>query len=117
MIATIVINKEIMPEFGTLTKGTLVAFDICHSQCYGRFGKIESVNLSDSTVTIDDYPYGFHRTVRHSSDCRIGKMIILGREEMKSESVKGLGVALREAISKGQTVEIPDCSGEQHESD
>lgn len=34
-----------------------------------------------------------------------------------SESVKGLGVALREAISKGQTVEIPDCSGEQHESD
>lgn len=34
-----------------------------------------------------------------------------------SESVKGLGVALREAISKGQTVEIPDCSGEQHKSD
>lgn len=88
MIATIVINKEIMPEFGTLRKGTLVAFDIYHGQCYGRFGKIESVNLSDGTVTIDDYPYGFHRTVRHSSDCRIGKMIILGREEMKNEDKK-----------------------------
>lgn len=34
-----------------------------------------------------------------------------------SESVKGLEVALREAISKAQTVEIPDCSDEQHESD
>lgn len=80
MADTIVINKSIMSEFGTLAKGTLVAFDIYHGRCDGRFGKIESVNLSDGTVTIDDYPYGFHHTVRHSSDCKIGKMIILGRE-------------------------------------
>lgn len=88
MIATIVINKEIMPEFGTLRKGTLVAFDIYPGRCDGRFGKIESVNLSDGTVTIDDYSYGFHRIVRHSSDCRIGKMIILGMEEMRNEDQK-----------------------------
>lgn len=80
MTDTIVINKAIVSEFGTLRKGTLVAFDIYPGRCDGRFGKIESVNLSDGTVTIDDYPYGFHRTVRHSSDCKIGKMIILGRE-------------------------------------
>lgn len=80
MIATIVIDKAIMPEFGTLRKGTLVAFDIYPGRCDGRFGKIESVNLSDGAVVIEDYPYGFHRTVRHSSDCKIGKMIILGRE-------------------------------------
>lgn len=34
-----------------------------------------------------------------------------------SESLKGLGVALKEAMSKAQTVEIPDYSDEQHESD
>lgn len=79
----IVINKSIMAEWGSLVKGTLVAFDIAHESCTGRFGRIESVNLSDGTVTIDDYPYGFHRTVRHSSDCQNGKMIILGREVVR----------------------------------
>ena len=34
-----------------------------------------------------------------------------------SESLKGLGVALKEAMSKAQTVEIPDYSDEQHKSD
>lgn len=34
-----------------------------------------------------------------------------------SESLKGLGVALKEAMSKDKTVKIPDCSDEQHESD
>lgn len=34
-----------------------------------------------------------------------------------SESLKGLGVDLKEAMSKAQTVEIPDYSDEQHESD
>lgn len=34
-----------------------------------------------------------------------------------SESLKGLGVALKEAMSKAQTVEISDFSGKQHESD
>lgn len=34
-----------------------------------------------------------------------------------SESLKGLGVALKEAMSKDQTVEISDFSDKQHESD
>lgn len=34
-----------------------------------------------------------------------------------SESLKGLGVALKEAMSKAQTLEISDFSDKQHESD
>ena len=76
----IVIDNSVVAEYGSLARGTLVAYDIAQGKCFGRFGRIESVNLSDGTVTIDDYPYGFHLTVRHSSDCKHGSMIILGRE-------------------------------------
>lgn len=34
-----------------------------------------------------------------------------------SETLKGLGITLKETMSKAQTVEIPDYSDEQHESD
>lgn len=85
----IVIDRSIVAEYGSLTIGTLVAFDISPGKCFGRFGRIEGVNLSDGTVTIDDYPYGFHLTVRHSSDCKNGKMVILGREiKRRSEQCK-----------------------------